>query len=115
MLAKTNGSCGKGIWRGLSRSRLRNGERINVKELRDEREVLGNFHEIEIASSSRVKKSVPTKGDVGLAFENWFFFSFISFISFRGEFVIGRDSERGQWLLFRHLASALEQWVSGRN
>jgi len=105
MLAKTNGSCGKGIGRRLSRGRFRNGECIDVEELWDEREVLWDFHEIEIASRSRVEKSVPTKGDVSLAFENWFFGG--SFFSFRGEFVIDRDSERGQWLLFRHLASAL--------
>lgn len=95
MLAKTNCSCGKGVGRGLSGYGLRNGECVNVEELGNEREVLGNFHEIEIASGARVDKSVPAKRDVRLAFENWFFGSFFSFISFRGQFVIVKDSGRG--------------------
>jgi len=112
VLAKTNCGCGKGVGGGLSRRGLRNSECVNVEELGDEREVLGDFHEIEIAGGSRVEKSVPTKGDVRLAFENWLFWGFFSFISFRGEFVIVKDSRRGQWFPFRHLACAIEHWVT---
>lgn len=101
MLAKTNSGRSKSVGRGLSRHGLRNSECVNIEKLGDEREVLRDFHEVEIAGSPRVEKSVPTKGDVGLTFENWFFGSFFSFISFRGKFVIVKDSGRGQWFPFR--------------